>query len=76
MNLDARLRNIFSAVFDVDASTLTDDDSPKTIEGWDSVKHIQLVMALEAEFPIQFEPDDIAGLTRFGAIRKRLETQK
>ncbi len=73
MNVDTRLRSVFAAVFGVESSSLTDADSPKTIEGWDSVNHIQLILAIEAEFGIRFDPDLIAELTTLGAIRKQLE---
>ena len=49
-----------------------DDDSPSTIPEWDSLSHISLVMALEAEFGIQFEADDLASMTSIAAIRDRL----
>jgi acyl carrier protein len=76
LSLDSSLRSIFAAVFGVKASALTDADSPLTIEGWDSVNHIQLILALESEFGIQFDPDEIAELNSFGIIRERLEALK
>jgi acyl carrier protein len=75
MNLNFRLRNVFAAVFGVEPTVLNDADSPETIEGWDSVKHIQLVLALESEFGMQFEPDEIAELIKFGVIRELLEAR-
>lgn len=41
---------------------MTDDASPDTIEGWDSIQHLNLVMALEEEFGVQFEPEEIEQL--------------
>ena len=75
MNLDSRIRNVFAAVFGVEASALTDVDSPETIEQWDSINHIQLILALEGEFNIQFDPDEIADLVGFGIIRERLDAE-
>lgn len=69
-----KLREIFSSVFGVKADSLTDDDSPKTIEGWDSINHINLVLAIEGEFDVVFEPEEIADLNTFGAIRARLDS--
>lgn len=72
MSADARLRDVFASVFGVDAAGLTKDASPSTVAGWDSVNHLHLVLALEAEFGVQFEPGEIAELTSFGRIRERL----
>jgi len=36
------------------------------------VSHIQLFLAIEAEFSAEFDPDEIAELVSFDAIRQRL----
>lgn len=72
MSLDARLRGVFAAVFPVDRQALNDADSPSTIEEWDSLAHLNLLLAIESEFCVHFSPDEIAALTSFGAIRERL----
>lgn len=74
MSVDARIRSVIASVFDTDGARLGDDDSPRTIPAWDSVNHIHLVLALEAEFGIQFDPGEVAGLTTVGLIRKRIES--
>ena len=33
--------------------------SPETIPTWDSLQHLNLVLALEQEFRIQFTPEEI-----------------
>ena len=56
----------------VDGSRISDDDSPKSLPQWDSVKHLELLMAIEAEFGVQFSPDEMAQLNTIGLIRQRL----
>lgn len=73
MTSDARLRSVIAAVFGTDPARLSDDDSPRTIAAWDSVNHIHLVLALEAEFGIQFDPGEVASLTSVGLIRRRID---
>ena len=36
--------------------------SPDTIETWDSIHHLNMVLALEQEFGIQFSPEEIEQL--------------
>lgn len=72
MTLDERLRGVIAAAFGVDAAKLGDQDSPRTIEAWDSVNHMHLILALEAEFGVRFDPAEIGELTSVGAIRTRL----
>jgi len=73
MTTDERLRRVFSDVFGVEPTSIQDDDSPHTIDGWDSVAHLNLVFALEGEFPVQFEAEEIPDLVSFRAIRERIE---
>lgn len=54
-----RVRTIAADVLEVPASTISADSSPETIETWDSVHHLNLVLALEQEFNLQFEPEEI-----------------
>jgi acyl carrier protein len=49
-------------VFQVDASTLSPASSPDTIESWDSLHHLSLVVALEQEFGVQISPEEIEQL--------------
>ncbi len=60
-------------MFGIDVNGLSDADSPETIPNWDSVAHIQLIMALEAEFDVQFDPDEIGELASVGVIRQHIE---
>lgn len=73
MNVDAQLRNVVGAVLDTDPAQLDDSTSPKTLAAWDSVTHIQLVLAVEAEFGVQFDADEIADLASYGALKRAVE---
>jgi len=75
MGIDERLQSVFRAVFGPDLPVLSDATSPETIPNWDSANHLNLVLALEAEFEVQFEIDEVAELTTVGAIRARLSPE-
>jgi len=63
-----RIRSIVAAVLRVPADTLADTTSPDTVAGWDSLNHMQLVLALEEEFGVQFAVDDMEAMYDVGAI--------
>lgn len=75
MSTDERLRQVFVDVFGIDG-TASDDASSYTVEGWDSIAHLRLVLALEGEFGIQFQAEEIPELVSFRAIRQRLESDE
>ncbi len=63
-----QVRGIAADVLDVDQASLTRESSPESIENWDSVQHLSLVLALEQTFDLQFEPSEIDGMKNLGAI--------
>lgn len=56
-----KLNEIFVEVFNVDASSLGVDFNNKNVEGWDSVRQLSLTSAIEDEFDIMLDPEDIIG---------------
>ena len=63
-----RVRGITADVLEVPLTQVTPDSSPETLETWDSVHHLNLVLALEQEFSMQFEPEEIDQLGNVGRI--------
>jgi acyl carrier protein len=61
-------------VFGVAESAIGSDASSGTIAEWDSVRHLQLMLALEEEFNVQFETDELVSLRSFALIEGRLQT--
>jgi len=57
-----RTRAIVGDIFGVPAERVLPQSSPDTIETWDSINHLNLVLALEQEFGIQFTPEEIEQL--------------
>ncbi|HEU5181056.1 MAG TPA: acyl carrier protein [Candidatus Polarisedimenticolia bacterium] len=60
-------------LFQVPRSRVAAASSPDTVDGWDSVQHLNLVMAIEARFSVVFEPDEIAAMSDLGAVARILQ---
>lgn len=71
-DLPARIRGVLAATFGVPPASITDTTSSDTIDAWDSMNHLHLVVALEAEFGVSFEPEEAIGLTSVRAIEQAL----
>ena len=67
-NIEDRIKNVMSAVFEIPSEEIKDESSPDTIESWDSLKHMNLVITLEEEFNVQFDIKDIPELTLLSQI--------
>ena len=59
-NIENRIKNVMSAVFDISAQDINNNSSADTIDSWDSLKHMNLIIALEEEFDITI-PDTSVG---------------
>ena len=67
--MDERLRRVFAEVFRIDPNSVRDATSPEDVKGWDSMGHLALVNALEAEFDLRLEDADVAELETVGRIK-------
>jgi acyl carrier protein len=68
-----RVQEIFADVFDDPGFALRDDMTANDVEGWDSLNHINLIIAIESAFDVQFEGTEIAALATVGDLWPLLE---
>ena len=60
MSLDTRMQSVFREVLDDSSLTLSGNLSPATCADWDSVRHVELLVAMEEEFGIKFTTEEAA----------------
>ena len=72
-SLFARVQQVIADLFGVEASDVLPSSSQDTIEKWDSLQHLNLVLALEDEFSVQFTPEEMAELLSAELIVMLLE---
>ncbi len=68
-----QVRHIASDIFGVPVDQVTAESSPETIENWDSMQHLNLVLAIEEKFGVRFEPEDIEAMKNVGAVAALVE---
>jgi acyl carrier protein len=73
MNVMERLNQIFRDVLEDDSIKLTPGTTAADVEGWDSLSHVQLVLAAEREFKVRLRASEIGGLENVGAFVELLE---
>lgn len=67
------LKNVIATLLNVDAATIGPDFSMDTVESWDSLRHMNLVLALEEEFKVSISDDDVGNITSYPLIKLVLE---
>jgi acyl carrier protein len=66
--LREKAKRIMAATFHIPAARIPDDASPENVAGWDSLGHIELMLALEIEFGVQLPTETIIDLVSLDAI--------
>ena len=65
----ADLHSIVGRVLDVPPEEVRDDMSPKTVGTWTSLRHVQLVAAVEDEYGIRLTPREIRSVRTVSDLR-------
>jgi acyl carrier protein len=60
-----RLRMVFSETLDLDSSIDVEKLRYRADAQWESLDHMALVVAIESEFGVQFDVDNVLGLESF-----------
>jgi acyl carrier protein len=63
-----RLSGIFRDVFDDNSIQIFDAMTAKDIEDWDSLNHINLIVAVEGSFSVKFTTKEVTNLANVGEL--------
>jgi acyl carrier protein len=66
---------VFRETLDLDDLVLTPELTARDVEGWDSLNHILLVVAVEQKFGIKFNAGEIDGLENVGQFVDLIESK-
>jgi acyl carrier protein len=68
-----KLAMIFRDVFDEDDLSLTPATTADDVDGWDSLTHIRLVLAVSKAFGVKFSASEIGNLKNVGEFATLIE---
>jgi acyl carrier protein len=64
----ARLTTLFRDILDDESIALKDESSARTVQGWDSVANIRLMLGIEEEYGFRFGLDEYSELRNIGDL--------
>jgi acyl carrier protein len=74
MSVKEKLNEVFRDVFDEDFKEgIRPEMTAADVNGWDSLTHIQLIMAIESKFNLTFTVEDILDLKNVGEMIELIE---
>jgi acyl carrier protein len=68
MELEKKIKDIMADLLDVDTSLIGSYASMDNLGGWNSLKSLHLVLALEEEFEIEFTEEEITLMNNLPSI--------
>ena len=71
----SRLNEIARDVFDDDSIELSPATTARDIPAWDSVNHINLIIAIETRFGIKFRTSEFESLQNVGSLAGIIESK-
>jgi len=75
MNAEDKLQRIFRDVFDDDELIITSDMTANDVDGWDSLSHVNLIVAIETRFNIRFSQRELLGFKTVDDLLRCIESK-
>lgn len=73
--LEEKVFEIFSKVMNFPKEKLNLKTKIEEVENWDSVQHLNLILAIEEEFNVKFNPDEIQEMLSIEKILSNLKNK-
>ena len=70
--MEQKLRQIMANIFEISSDDVTDESSIDTIEKWDSLKHLNLIVAIEEQYNILITEEEMLKMINFIEIKRIL----
>lgn len=66
--MEARIRNVMAQVLGMNPAEIGSHTSNAAVKRWDSIGHMNLCAALEEEFGVMFDADQVVEMTSYDRI--------
>ncbi len=71
-----RIQEAFRDIFDDNSIMLRDDMTAADVKNWDSLNHIDMIVAVESEFKIKFTTAEVTSLKNVGELIALVEKKR
>jgi acyl carrier protein len=75
MELQDKVNQIFREVFNDDDINITPETTANDIDGWDSLSHVNLIVAIETRFRINFSQKELLTFKNVADLLKSIHSK-
>ena len=73
MTIRDKLNGVFRRVFDNEDIDITPETTANDVDGWDSLSHVNLILAVERGFGIRFSQKELMTFKNVGDLLRSIE---
>ena len=73
--MSSKVFEIVARIMGVPVDAVNLESSPETLENWDSLRHIKLILAIEESLGVQFSEEDIVSIKNVQDLLARVEAR-
>lgn len=66
--IEQRVKEIFSNLFELNPNEVGSLTHQESVERWDSLQHLNLIISLEEEFGVKITPEEASALVDFNKV--------
>ena len=74
-SVQPKIYQLMSNVFEIPLEEISEDSSLDSIESWDSIRHLNLILAIEEEFGITIPDEEVGNLVNYKLIELTINEQ-
>lgn len=67
--VEERLQNVLRNSLKLPELSVTEETRAFTVPGWDSLKHVEILLAVQKEYKIHFRPTEVIKLKNVGDLQ-------
>ena len=71
--MEEKIKKVLSEVFGLSVDAVGSQSTMEAIDKWDSLTHMDLIVKLEEEFNVTFEPEEMIKMVSFSDIISTLK---
>lgn len=75
MDFNQRLTDVFREVFDDETIILNDEMTADDVDAWDSMSYVNLIIAIEIAFGIEFNQSEILKFSNVGDLKLSISSK-
>jgi acyl carrier protein len=73
--ISGKLKNVILRELDLDEFEIAETTTANMVPGWDSLSHIRIITAIEAEYGVRFKTLEVLRLRNVGDLQILLDTK-